>query len=350
VVLQVPSKPLSILIVCRDRNEANMLVMGLRETMGQVLRRVDVESDPQAAILVYKKSHPDVVVICGFSSGYSEALVLHIRKIDGKRHTGIIVMAEMDEAFDTLAINNYNAGADDVVSVKTSVAILRMKITTVFNHKVAADELRTSVHKLQVMNLTDELTGLANMRGFLKKFALTLKDNQDGATGLAVIMMDLDHFKRVNDTMNHMVGSFIIKSVGHLLADNGYFEPTDFAARYGGDEYIIVLRGIDPRAMMAKADGVRRFIESKQFNFQEHSLRVTCSMGLCWIPPKFSGRPEDIVKCADAMLYKSKEAGRNAVTGMTLRYPIDFNHIGGTHLIDWDSGGDHDRVARRNKA
>ncbi|MEI6397733.1 MAG: GGDEF domain-containing protein [Pseudomonadota bacterium] len=350
MVLQVPSKPLSLLVVSRDRNDANILDMGLRDSMGTSLSRIDLESDPQAAAELYKRIHSDVVVISGFSSGYSEALVLHIRKIDGKRHAGIIVMATINKGFDELAINNYNAGADDVISTRTSAAILKLKITTVFNHKLAADDLRASVHKLQVMNQTDELTGLANMRGFLKKFAMALKENQEGTSGLAVIMIDLDHFKRVNDTMNHMVGSFIIKSVGHILGDNKFFESTDFAARYGGDEYIIVLRGMDPLVMMSKVDNVRRIIEGKLFDFQEHSVRVTCSMGLCWVPPKFSGRPEDVVKCADAMLYKSKEAGRNTLTGMTLRYPIDFNHIGGTHLIDWDAGSDDNRVARHDKA
>ncbi len=334
MVLQVPAREISLLLVFRNRNEGNLLRMGLEDSMGKLISRIDVEFDPKSAFNAYKQKHPDVVIICGFETGYSEALIINIRKIDGKRHTGILVMAPVDQGYDLLAVNNFHAGADDVLSSNLSMAILKSKIITVFNYKLAADELRTLVHELAARNLTDELTGLANMRGFLKSFGASLKECQNGKFGVAVVMMDLDNFKRINDKMNHMVGSYIIKSVGKVLSSNNVFEAGDFAARYGGDEYIIVLHGLDPKKQMSKADAVRKIIEAKEFVFQDYKVRVTCSLGMCFVPPGFLGKPEDIVKGADMMLYKSKDAGRNSTTGMVLRYPIDFNHIGRSHLID----------------
>lgn len=345
-----PSRPISLFLVCRDRNEANILRLGLEQSMGRILSRIDIESNPQVAFTSYKQKHPDVVIVCGFQSGFSEALIINIRKIDGKRHTGVLVMAPMGPDFDRVAVDNFNAGADDVVSSNISLAILQAKIVTVFNHKLAADDLRAAVHKLQVQNLTDELTGLANMRGFLKKFGVSFKECQDGKFGFGVVMADLDNFKRVNDSMNHMVGSFVIKTVGNILAHNNVLSGPDFAARYGGDEFIFVLHGKDPKLLLSKAEALRKIIEVKELSFQDFRVRVTMSMGLCFVPPGFRGKPEDIVKGADAMLYKSKDAGRNHVTGMVLRYPIDFNHIGRSYLIDGDTSSDDHSVPRRNHA
>jgi diguanylate cyclase (GGDEF)-like protein len=348
LVMQLPSRPMSILIACRDQNEGSLLKMGLQETLAPHVKWIETCHDPKEAFNIYKKDHPDVLLIFGFSSGYSEALIINARNLDGKRHTGIVVMAPLSENFDRLAVNNYNAGADDVVSANLSLAIMKSKIITVFNHKLAADELRSVIHKLQAMTLRDELTGLANMRGFLKRFAGSIKECEQGPNGLAVIMMDLDKFKRINDTMNHMVGSHIIKSVGHILGNNPFLDPQDFAARYGGDEFIAVLHGPDAKAQMAKADKIRKLVEAKEFKFQEFDVKITCSIGLCWVQPKLPVKPEDIVKGADAMLYKSKDAGRNTVTGMSLRYPIDFNSIGRTHLIEWKSESDLKPMPKRN--
>ena len=214
-----------------------------------------------------------------------------------------------------------------------SVAILRAKIITVFNNKLIADELRAAVHKLEVRTLTDELTGLGNMRSFMKRFSGSIQRCIKGEAGVAIVMMDLDHFKKVNDSMNHMVGSHVIKTIGHVLAKSHVLESEDFACRYGGDEYILVLHGQDAAAQMSKAEAIRNLIAVAEINFQDHRLKVTCSMGLCWVPPGFTGKPEDLVKGADAMLYKSKASGRNCLKGMALRYPVDFAQVGSSHLL-----------------
>ena len=333
MVFHVPSRPLSLLIVGKDHHAGNVLRLSLQDSLGRLASRVDFVNDPKVALSIYTQTHPDVLLIDGFSSGHSEALIINARNYDGKRHTGVIVMAAMDEGFDQLAVNNYNAGADDVVGSNMSVAILRSKIMTVFNHKLTADELRAMVHKLELRTMTDELTGLFNMRAFMKKFGNSIQHCGNGGTGVAIVMMDLDHFKRVNDSMNHMVGSHVIKTVGHLLGKNQVFEADDFACRYGGDEYIMVLHGQSEMSQMRKADVIRELIASMEIKFQGHNVNVTCSMGLCWVPPGFAGKPEDMVKGADAMLYKSKAAGRNCLTGMILRYPVDFSHIGPSHLM-----------------
>ncbi len=346
MVMRMPSRPVSLLLVCHNRSEGSVMRITLEETVGDLLSRVFLKNDVREAFEVYKEHHPDIVIMCGFESGFSEALTINIRRLDGKRHTGIIVMAPVDESVDQTVANNYHAGADDVISSNTSLSILRSKMITVINHKIAADELRTAIHKLAVMSLTDELTGLCNMRGFLNKFDKALERCASSDAGMAVLMLDLDHFKRINDTMNHLVGSQVIKMVGHIIRKPDRLEPLDFAGRYGGDEYIVVLHGAGFESLMKKADDIRDEIFRSEFRFNDMVVRVTCSMGLCFVPPGTKALGDDVIKAADAMLYRSKEQGRNRVAGIRLGDPINFDHVSRTNLVDRDAGGDDDSVPR----
>jgi len=315
MVLSLPTRKISILIVCSNRHSGQVLGASLSDAMAPCLGSLEIVDDVKSGMLFYQRHHPDVVLISELPSSYSEAFTIRVRKVDGRRHTGILVMAPMLDNFDQLAEDNYAAGADDVVSSRISAAILRSKIISVFNLKLTTDDLRTAIHKLQQITLLDELTGLANMRGFLKGLSNSMEHNK--RTGIAVAMMDLDRFKRINDTTNHMVGSHIIKSVGRILYGNSCFGPLDFAARYGGDEFIIILHGDTMLEQKMKMESLRKIIEKTMFQFQDFNLRVTASIGLSWASRNFNGKPEDLVKLADAMLYRSKDLGRNRVSAAT---------------------------------
>ena len=353
------SHQMSVLVVCPDKHEGNMVRLTLEELLGHNVKKIGVVKSGEPALEYIKEHHPEVLVLIGISAGHSEAIVLETRVLDGVRHTGIIVIPPKDVNYDSVAIINLEAGADVVLPAGSSLALVRLNMLSLVNQKLEADEMRRTIFKHQNMNLIDELTGLANMRGFLAKFAKSFEKCRDGSTGLALIMMDLDHFKKVNDSTNHMVGSFVIKSVGHLIAQQIGQQigsatvggnSLDVAARFGGDEFIIALHGDDVKNLLTRAEILRGIVENQVFKFQGFSIRVTCSQGLCWVPPSFDGQATDIVKGADAMLYKAKDRGRNTIVGMNLWYPVDFNHIGGTHMIDWDTGSDDNRVPRRNKA
>jgi diguanylate cyclase (GGDEF)-like protein len=163
------------------------------------------------------------------------------------------------------------------------------------------------------------------MRGFLKGLSNSMEMNK--STGIAIAMMDLDRFKSINDTTNHMVGSHIIKSVGRILYKNSLFGPLDFSARYGGDEFIMILHGDSIAEQQIKVDGIRKIIASTTFEFQDFKLRVTASIGLAWVSRNFAGKPEELVKMADAMLYKSKELGRNQVSVANLGDKLNGSSI-----------------------
>jgi diguanylate cyclase (GGDEF)-like protein len=325
---------MTLLIVSKVESDGNILRYGLQDALGKHLILADVCRDLPSGADAFKKGHHDLIIVHGWKSPESEAFVLKIRRTDSNRHTGIIILAETSEGFDRLVVDNYNAGADEVAPSNLSIAILRSKIIMLFNYKITTDLLRSVNHKLQTMTVTDELTGCANMRGFTKKFAKIMEDCKSEKIGVAVLMIDLDHFKKVNDTHNHLVGSHVIRSMGQLLLNGNVLGGEDVPARYGGDEFVVLLRGDSMENQLKKAQKICSEVSKKVFVYESIEIKITASIGFAWASPGFSGPPSDLVKAADAMLYKSKDSGRNQVSAMKLTYPIDFSNISTQHMIE----------------
>lgn len=312
MVLSQSDRKIKLLVIANNRNEGSLIASALLECIGSSCISINIFDDVVAGYSHFLLEHSDVVITLDLPSCKSEALAIRIRKIAGQRHTGILVMAPVNEHFDRLAEDNYNAGVDDVISLNMSTMILKSKILAVFNLKLASDNLRNAVHRLHQMTMLDELTGLANMRGFLKALSHSMELNSK--SGMGIVMMDLDRFKSINDSTNHMVGSHVIKTVGGILRDNPFRGQSDISARYGGDEFIMIVHGHSLDSQVSKVDSIRHVIESTRVTFQGFDVRVTASLGLCWVEPGFNGKPEDIVKFADSMLYRSKELGRNKLS------------------------------------
>ncbi len=151
-------------------------------------------------------------------------------------------------------------------------------------------------------------------------------------SGLGIMMMDLDEFKRVNDTNNHLVGSFVLSEVGRLLKQDPVLNEKDVPARFGGDEFIFLCESDDINELYEKADQIRKNIEQYLFVKENIFVQVTASFGISWSQPQFRGKAEDLIKLADMMLYKSKFEGRNCVNMMELKYPIDFDSLSNQFL------------------
>ncbi|MCX6128802.1 MAG: GGDEF domain-containing protein, partial [Proteobacteria bacterium] len=177
-----------------------------------------------------------------------------------------------------------------------------------------------------------------------------IKNCRKGQGGLGMIMLDLDHFKSINDNANHLVGSFVIGEIGRLIAHSGVLGKHAAAARYGGDEYIVCVPADSIGVIWSMAERILDLIQRSVFKKEQYTIKLTGSFGLAWIDPGFEGKSDDLIKAADVMLYRSKRQGRNMVSGMILRYPVDFNHVGRPHLVDRDSCRDDDNITRLHNA
>ncbi len=160
--------------------------------------------------------------------------------------------------------------------------------------------------------VTDELTGLFNHRRFQEVIANEVERTKRGGPGMGLIMLDIDNFKRVNDTYGHMQGDLVLREVAAVLRENS--REIDEPARYGGEEMAVALPGTDLDGAFLFAERVRRSIESLDLPLidGEGSLRVTASFGAAALPPDQEKADKDtLVAAADAALYRAKRSGKN---------------------------------------
>ena len=176
---------------------------------------------------------------------------------------------------------------------------------------IAASMAFVTFRKLSDKIVKDNLTILYNQPAF---FDLAQRHFQIGVRyddHLAIIMMDLDHFKKVNDSNNHLVGSALLKQVAEIIASN--LRDTDIAARFGGDEFIVCLPRTSLPAARIVAERIKSTIASHEFHYQERRLHVTASLGVAVMRCRYQYSVERLVERADKHLYAAKAAGRNAL-------------------------------------
>lgn len=195
-------------------------------------------------------------------------------------------------------------GFDDVTDIEEKNAMLNSMLKELEQSK---SEVEKRNEKLHVLATRDPLTHCYNRRAFNDKFNKILEKAELNNEPVSCIMTDIDHFKLVNDTHGHAAGDEIIKLVASTLNDNVRVE--DVVGRYGGEEFCIILPGINAITTQAIAERCRRHIQSKEYN----TIKVTSSFGVSstdW----GCANSEMLVQQADEALYVSKDKGRNRVT------------------------------------
>jgi two-component system cell cycle response regulator len=162
------------------------------------------------------------------------------------------------------------------------------------------------------MAITDGLTRIYNHRFFQELFEKEFKRADRYNTMFSLIMMDIDHFKRINDTHGHLFGDEILKEMAELI--KGCLRSMDIVARYGGEEFAILLPETDLDSALQTAERIRLAVENHEFGkSMGKSIRATVSQGVTTYPSAGVGNRSDIVAKADAALYEAKESGRNKV-------------------------------------
>ncbi len=174
------------------------------------------------------------------------------------------------------------------------------------------DELDQSFHENLVSSaLRDPLTRLFNKRYFLDRLDSELKFALRHNTPLTLLMLDVDHFKRVNDTHGHLAGDALLVKLGDVICHAVRNE--DVVARFGGEELVVILRSTSMEAATLLADRLRRIVEQTSVVHGGHDVRATVSIGIAGYPTLAVETPEQLLEAADQALYRAKHAGRNRV-------------------------------------
>lgn len=175
----------------------------------------------------------------------------------------------------------------------------------------AHEELRESSAGMEILSIFDELTLLYNRRYFLHRATNELDRAIRYEKPLGILILDLDHFKSVNDEMGHPFGDTVLRQSGMLLM--GTIRMADIAARYGGEEFVVLSPETGIEGLRRQAERIRIAFEEYVFCDQEHTRHVTVSIGGCSVPPFRFDKPDDMLAEADKALYQAKKQRNKAV-------------------------------------
>jgi diguanylate cyclase (GGDEF)-like protein len=177
--------------------------------------------------------------------------------------------------------------------------------------KELQDELRRKNGLLEELSRTDSLTGLLNRRFLMDLLLAEFQKSARYGTPLSLIMLDIDHFKRVNDTYGHTTGDSAIQTVAQVLRRE--IRTCDLAARFGGEEFAVVLPQTDQEGGLIAAERCRRAVEVTAVAGGAGTLHITASFGVATCPRTDLTSVEAFINAADQALYRAKDAGRNRV-------------------------------------
>jgi len=178
---------------------------------------------------------------------------------------------------------------------------------------LSGSNIEASYHEeIYRMTIVDGLTGVHNKRYFLDFLGQEIARSARHRFPLTLVMFDVDHFKKVNDTHGHLAGDAVLKELGRRLRPRMRRE--DLLARYGGEEFVVVLSNTPRSGAIPFAEDVRMMIESEPIHFDGKVLSITISLGVAELDFE-KPLPEDLIAAADVNLYAAKRAGRNRVVG-----------------------------------
>lgn len=236
-----------------------------------------------------------LVVIAWFGA---ETLVL-------RRVRTLLDVADRIRTGDLSARSGFGEGNEELTRLGSALDAMAQEL------QIRDRQLQAALHRLNEQAATDQLTGLPNRRYLWEALSAELMRARRKQTPLAVILLDIDHFKQFNDRWGHEAGDLVLKNVSYAIRT--VVRGSDIVARHGGEEFVIVLPEADAEIALARAEGVRLEIAGLKLTYDGESLgTVTASFGVA-VSRKLIETAEGLVRIADHAMYEAKQGGRNRV-------------------------------------
>jgi diguanylate cyclase (GGDEF)-like protein len=293
----------NILIV--DDLEANVqLLEKMLRTAGY--SRITSTRYPHAVCALHRANHNDLIFLDLRMHGMDGFQVMEgLKEIESDGYLPVLAVT----AQPTHKLRALQAGAKDFVSKPFDLADVLLRVLNLLEVRLLHEAACKQARELEELALNDPLTGLANRRLLTDRMAMALVHARRNRSAMAVVYLDLDGFKQINDTLGHGVGDSLLKMVAERLLATVRAEDT--VARPGGDEFILALwhvSGSDYAATVAA-----RAIEAlaQPYDIEGHMVTITASAGVS-LYPDHGEDEETLLKSADLALYAAKGAGKNA--------------------------------------
>lgn len=272
---------------------------------------VEIETDPNRALARAAEGGFDLVLV-SLDLGDFDGLRLcsQLRSLDRTRGISVLMLAEEDSR--ARVLRGLDLGVHDYLVRPIDRNELVARVRTGVRRKRFTDSLRESVQASMELAVTDSLTGLANRRYLDSRLAALFAEPALKGMALSVLVLDIDRFKRINDTCGHDAGDEVLREFADRV--RCHTRGIDVVARLGGEEIVVVVPDTGLDGAKAVAERIRERVEASPFMVHRgtRAIHVTVSIGVAARLPE-DAEPGDLMKRADVALYKAKEAGRNRV-------------------------------------
>ena len=249
-----------------------------------------------------------VLVELGLPAQEAHELIRHLRASPDRRHLPIIALGSQDQKAQRLEA--LRLGADDVVVAPWDEEELSLRMSGALSFRARVDALVEEAQALHELSVTDGLTQTHNHRFFQDRLKEEFRRAQRYDDSLALVLLDVDHFKAVNDAHGHQVGDEVLCAVAHAIQKA--VRDTDLVARYGGEEFAVILPRTGLPGALTVADRIWRAVGALQAG-PGRGVKVTASLGVAGYPGRNVLAADQLLRSADEALYRAKREGRNKI-------------------------------------
>jgi two-component system cell cycle response regulator len=272
---------------------------------------IDRETELQEALFRAAEGDYDLAVVSlALASMDALRLCAQLRSIERTRSLPILLTVDPGDG--ARLIRGLELGVNDYLMRPFDRNEMRARVKSQVRRKRFSDRLRDKVQMSMELAVLDELTGLRNRRYLDRHLASLVDQAREQQRPLSVLMLDIDHFKAINDTYGHLAGDQVLREFARRVAET--VRGVDLACRMGGEEFVVVMPGTDGAVALKVAERLRKVIADVPFAVPDRgqTIAVTVSVGMAMMAPE-ADTPQTLLKRADEALYRAKRDGRNRV-------------------------------------
>ncbi len=271
---------------------------------------IETASDGVRAVEIVRAAPPDLLILDVMMPKMNGLEVCRIVKSFADDTFIPIILVTVKGDIDS-KVMGLKLGADDYLAKPYNPLELRARVSSMLRIKTLQDRINSKRRELEALSVTDDLTGLHNHRAMQQRLKDEFLRSQRYNDPMSILMIDIDHFKEVNDEHGHLFGDMVLSELSKTLADA--LRDTDFIARYGGEEFLVILPQTHFSGCLPVAERIWRSAGDSRFSDGKNTAKLTISVGVAFFPNKNINDVEHLLEAADRALYQAKQQGRNRI-------------------------------------